>query len=137
MADLKEISSDELLNLLGNSGVKIIDVRSPDAYNGWREKGEARGGHIKGAKSLPAKWAGYIDWIEIVRSKGFRPEDRLVIYGYQKKQVDGVADLFRKTGYDNVNVYYSFASEWCADERFPMESLPRYTQLVSPTGLMS
>ncbi len=135
MADLKEISSDELLNLLGNSGVKIIDVRPPDAYNGWRENGEARGGHIKGAKSLPAKWAGYIDWIEIVRSKGFRPEDRLVIYGYEKKQVDGVADLFRKTGYDNVNVYYSFTGEWCEDERFPMESLPRYTQLVSPHWL--
>ena len=108
MADLKEISTDELLKLTGKPGVKVIDVRSPDAYNGWRERGEVRGGHIKGAKSLPAKWAGYIDWIEIVRSKGFLPDDRIIIYGYENKEVERIADQFIKTGYKNVNCVLFF-----------------------------
>lgn len=64
-----QLSTNELLGYLNDGNVKIIDVRSVNAYNGWKLKGEKRGGHIKGAKSLPAKWAKYIDWIEIVRSK--------------------------------------------------------------------
>ncbi len=38
------ISTDELLERIHDPQTRIIDVRSVDAYNGWREKGEARGG---------------------------------------------------------------------------------------------
>ena len=75
----KEISKKELLNQINHPETKIIDVRPVDAYNGWQLKNEKRGGHIKEAKSLPAKWANYLEWIEIVRSKGILPENKLVI----------------------------------------------------------
>ena len=135
MAKQTEISSKELLIRLDDPSLKIIDTRSPDAYNGWKEGNEKRGGHIIGAKSLPAKWAKYIDWIEIVHSKNILPDDFLVIYGYDKIQIEKIADLFNKTGFPNVDVYNSFINEWSADEKYPMEKMPRYTQLVSPGWL--
>src|SRR5664279_657085 len=79
---IKEISTNEVFQLLGKPETKIIDIRPIDAYNGWCLQNESRCGHIKGAKSLPAKWIEYIDWIEIVRAKKILPQHKIVIYGY-------------------------------------------------------
>ncbi len=125
------ISTDELLDSLQD--YKLIDVRSIDAYNGWKEAGEARGGHIKGARSLPHKWLHYIDWIEIVRSKGILLKDSLLIYGYNKEKTEEVARQFERAGYHDVTVYDSFL-EW-AEKDLPMEHLEKYRQLVSARWL--
>jgi len=135
MTKIKEVSTEELFNKLENPDVEVIDIRSPEAYNGWKDENQSRGGHIKGAKSLPAKWAKYIDWIEIVRSKGILPEDFLIIYGSDKAAIEKIADLFFKTGFTKVNVYYSFIDEWCTNENYPMEKMKRYSKLVSPKWL--
>ncbi len=125
------ILTDDLLRNLYR--YKLIDIRSVDAYNGWKENGEAKGGHIKGAKSLPYKWIHYIDWIEIVRSKGILPEDSLVVYGYDQERAEEVARQFEKAGYCNLKVFTSF-SEWI-ERDLPMEHLERYRQLVSSDWL--
>ena len=135
MIQFDEISTEELFNRIKEPVVKILDIRSSNAYNGWKEENEKRGGHIKGAKSLPVRWAKYIDWIEIVRSKEISPKDSLIIYGYEKIKTEEVAKLFNKAGYLNINVYHSFIQEWSADKKYPMERLQRYTQLISPTWL--
>ncbi len=127
---LKRISTKEVFSKLKNSQIKILDVRPVDAYNGWQLKGEARGGHIKGAKSLSAKWTKYMDWIDIVRSKGITPDSNLIIYGYGKQDTELVAAQLQKTGHKNINVYYDFVDEWCKDADLPMDNLPRYQQLV-------
>ncbi|PLX10318.1 MAG: thiosulfate sulfurtransferase [Marinilabiliales bacterium] len=127
----KEISTNELHFLLNNENARIIDVRSVNAYNGWKLKNEKRGGHIQGAKSLPIKWSNYIDWIEIVRSKHIVPENALVIYSYEKEDSEKVARLFQKAGYDDVRIYNHFINEWSANEEFPMDHLTRYRDLVS------
>jgi len=72
--NFKQLSTKELLSFIENKNGIIIDIRPVDAYNGWTLKNEKRGGHIKGAKSLPLKWTKYIDWIEIVRSKNILPD---------------------------------------------------------------
>jgi thiosulfate/3-mercaptopyruvate sulfurtransferase len=135
LPDFKQISTQELLEKMKNPDVKIIDIRSVDAYNGWREENEKRGGHIKGAKSLPARWAKYIDWIEIVRSKKILPQNLIIIYGYDEVQVEKIAELFERWGYPNVSCYHNFVSEWSANEEYLMEKLPGYTQLVSAKWL--
>lgn len=135
MKTFKQVSTDELFNRLEDPGVKVIDIRSPEAYNGWKEENQKRGGHIKGAKSLPFKWTGYIDWIEIVDSKGISPEDFLIIYGNNKTEIDNAANQFFQTGFKNVNVYYSFTDEWCKNEKYPMEMMTRYKHLVSSKWL--
>ncbi len=127
-----EISTKELFSLLNDQNTKIIDVRSINAYNGWKMQNESRGGHIKGAKSLPLKWSNYIDWIEIVRSKLIIPENDLIIYSYNKKDSEKVATVFQKAGYSNIKIYNKFIEEWSDNEVYPMDILPRYKHLVSP-----
>jgi thiosulfate/3-mercaptopyruvate sulfurtransferase len=137
MKKLRELSTAELSTRLKAGTVKIIDVRPIDAYNGWRMGNEARGGHIKGAKTLPVKWAAYMDWIEVVRHKHILPQDPIVVYGYTEKDSRKVAELFVKSGYLHVSVYNHFVEEWAGDENLPMEQLPRYRQLVPAEWIQS
>jgi len=128
----KELTSIELLQVLNDKTVRIIDIRPVEAYNGWQLNQERRGGHIKNAKSLPFKWSKYIDWIEVVRHKEILPEHKIVIYGYEKEEIDLVAIRFLKSVYTDVNVYYNFVEEWTLNPgEMPMEKMERYTQLVS------
>jgi thiosulfate/3-mercaptopyruvate sulfurtransferase len=128
----QNISTAELLNQLKDPQTTIIDVRPVEAYNGWKIKNEARGGHIRGARSLPLKWTNYIDWIEIVRSKEILPDQSLIIYGYESSESELVADRFFRSGYESIKVYNLFLNEWSARESLPMDYLHRYHQLVYP-----
>ncbi len=128
--DWKIISTQELQKAQKENHIKIIDVRPVDAYNGWKFRNEARGGHIQGAICLDAKWAKYIDWIEIVRNKGLHLKDELVIYGYAADEMDTVAKMFYAAGYQNILLYHDFLTEWVPDANFPMEHLPRFKNLV-------
>jgi len=126
----KEITTKELIVLLPSQLVKIVDVRPVDAYNGWKLKGEARGGHIRGAKSLSAKWATYIDWIEIVRSKGILPEHEIIVYGYSKEEAEKIARRFAQGDYPKIKIYNHFLQEWSPKNELPMDFLPRFQNLV-------
>ena len=126
------VSTAELITFIKDEKILLIDLRSVDAYNGWKLKGELRGGHIKGAKSLPFKWTKYIDWIEIVKSKGIFVENQIVLYAYSSKETETVARLFFRLGYSNVSVYNDFIEEWSANPELPMERLERYQNLVYP-----
>ena len=125
---LSSITTKELVNNLENPNCKLIDVRPIEAYNGWKLKNENRGGHIQRARSIPFKWLKYIDWIEIVRAKGIMPSHSLIIYGYDKLEIEKVANQFIKVGYDDVCVYYNFIDEWSSNNRFPIDKLNRYSQ---------
>ncbi|MCG8344045.1 MAG: thiosulfate sulfurtransferase [Chlorobiales bacterium] len=132
MPELKEFTTETLLISLERREAAIIDVRSINAYNGWSMQGEARGGHIKGAKTLPEKWLDYPQWDTILRFKHILPDDAIVVYGYTPEQSKKTAEKLRKHGYNNVSVYNGFVQEWSADETFPLERLANYRQLVSP-----
>ena len=132
MSQLHEnISTRELVSILGKPATKIIDIRPVEAYNGWTLQNEPRGGHIHGAKSLPEKWLNYIDWIEIVRHKKILPDDKIVIYGYTSEEANKVAIRFLKSGYLNVFVYNNFIEEWIQNPTLPMEHLANFRHLVS------
>lgn len=125
-----KITTKELVKNIDNKNVSIIDVRSADAYNGWRIKSEKRGGHIKGARSLPAKWTKYIDWIEIVRSKGIHPDQEIILYGYYSDNIEATLKMFVSAKYDKIKIYNSFVDEWSSNPDLPMEKLEKYNQLV-------
>ncbi len=126
-----ELSTGELVELLENSNIKVIDIRPVEAYNGWKLNGETRGGHIKGAKSLPEKWTKYMDWIEIVHAKSILQQHKIVVYGYSRETVEKAVRQFQKAGYPDVNLYLHFMDEWTTNMSLPMEYLPRYSHLVS------
>jgi len=125
-----EISTKDLVSLLDKPGIRIIDIRPVDAYNGWTLNNEFRGGHIKGARSLPHKWSRYMDWIEVVRSKQILPDNHVILYGYSLEEIEEVAALFHKAGYGQISLYLHFMDEWAAKPELPMEMLDRYRQLV-------
>lgn len=129
------ITTNELINQINNPIFSIIDTRPVDAYNGWKMKGEVRGGHIKGARSLPVKWTKYIDWIEIVRSKGILPEQTIVVYGYTSEEAEKVANLLFRADYNDVKIYNEFLDEWVNNPNLPMDFLAKYNQLVYPDWL--
>ena len=135
MDKLEYISTEQLMKNLNNNQIKIIDVRSVEAYNGWKLKGEYRGGHIRGAKSLPIKWLNYIDWLEIVRSKDIFPDHTLVIYSYDQRDSEKVARQFIRAGYHKVKLFNGFLDSWSVNPELPMEYLPRYRHLVSADWL--
>lgn len=132
MDTIQVINTHQMMRIIQEGKAKIIDVRQVDAYNGWKLRGEKRGGHIPGAKSLDAKWTDYIDWIEIVRSKGLLENDKLVLYGYDRQEIEKVAKCLKKSGYKNIAVYNGFKEEWSSDPELPMEQLARYRNLVPP-----
>ena len=132
-----QISTDELRTFLTQEGGFVIDVRPVDAYNGWKLRNEKRGGHVKGAKSLPVKWANYMDWIEIVRTKKIMPEHEIVLYGYSGDEAKKVARVFIRAGYLKLRIYSHFTDEWSANPDLPMDSLPRYRNLVPPEWINS
>lgn len=134
---MNRISTTNLLSFIKQHQGIVIDVRSVDAYNGWRMQNEVRGGHIKSAKSLPLKWTNYIDWIEIVRSKGILPENTLVIYGYTTVEAEKAARFFQNAGYENIYIYNDFVEEWAANIELPMDHLARYQNLVSAQWVQS
>ena len=127
----KQITTKELKSFVDNKAGIVIDIRPVDAYNGWRMQNEKRGGHIQGARSLPFAWVNYMDWIEIVRSKGIQPQHNIVIYGYSNDKSVKVSELFQRAGYNNISLYFNFIDEWSATPELPMNQLERYKQLVS------
>ncbi len=130
------ISTDDLYNQLDKPELKLIDVRPIDAYNGWRLRNEIRGGHIKGARIMSAKWMNYIEWIEVIESKGITPEHKLIVYGYNEEEAERVAGQFMKAGFPEVSVYHRFIDEWSKNKDLPMEYLPNYRNLV-PAGWLN
>jgi len=122
-----QITTRELSGKINQPGIHIIDTRSADAYNGWTFQGDKRGGHVKGARSLPAKWLGYLDWIEMVRHKGIDPANEVIVYG---DDAERVAQRFMDSGYAQVGVYNGFYAEWVPDNDLPMEHLERFRHLV-------
>ncbi len=127
---MKQLTTGEVYNLLEKPNVKIIDTRPVDAYNGWRFQNEKRGGHIATAKSMPAKWIYYLDWLDIIESKGFDPSDTLILYGYDTKDTETVANRFQRAGFDNLLLYHKFVDEWSGSRELPMSHLARYRNLV-------
>ena len=84
------ISTDELRSRLDDPDLTIVDARPMAAFNGWRLRGEARGGHIPGAVAFPSAWLASVDEAEIERQlteRGIVAGRSIVLYGYDQAEV--------------------------------------------------
>ena len=133
----QSINTSDLLEWIHLSSGKLIDTRPIEAFNGWPLQGESRGGHIKGATTIPIKWAHYIDFQDVLNTKGITPDQPIVIYGYDNRDAEWLAQKLIGSHYTDVHVYYHFMDEWIPDPDLPMERMERYHQLVYPQWLHS
>ena len=126
------LSTGELRLRLTDPDTVIIDVRPLSRFNGWRRSGEARGGHIPGAVSLPSSWLGLLDQSEILdllRSKGVTV-GTVILYGDEAREIEVVRSALEESGLRPL--VYEGWSEWLDDERLPLEKLTKYERLVDP-----
>jgi molybdopterin synthase sulfurtransferase len=127
------ISTSELRQLLADPDVIVVDVRPTAAYNGWRLRGEARGGHVPGAVAFPSAWLASLEDAEVQRllqSKGISPSRTLVLYGDGSEDVVPLATRLIELGHDGLRILEPGWRAWAEDEHLPIERLPNYEKLV-------
>jgi thiosulfate/3-mercaptopyruvate sulfurtransferase len=111
----------------------VIDARPIHAYNGWRQGGDARGGHIPGAVAFPAEWLSTVDPREVDRildEKGAVGDRPTVVYGDATTDLAPLADRLRARGVSDLRTLDGGFRGWAADATLPIDKLPRHEQLV-------
>lgn len=134
---LPKVSTKQLTIRRDNPEHAVIDVRPPAAYNGWRLRGESRGGHIPEAINLPLRWRRHNELATILHQNGFSSDQPLTLYGYDRAAPKQVTTILRGEGFENVAIYPPFIDEWISDTNRPLASVDRYQQLVSPDWVHS
>ncbi len=131
------VRRDEILAGLGEPGIALVDVRSPQEYAGeliappgYEQEGASRTGHIPSAQSIP--------WATAVRDDGtFKTVDELQeIYGAKgvtrEKEVRAYCRIGERSahtwfvlrellGYENVKNYDGSWTEWGNLVEVPIE----------------
>ena len=128
---------DQILKALSESGISLVDVRSPDEYSGLLfapenvpQEGSQRAGHIPGAKNIP--WAQatdsdgtfktYAELLELYKENGITGEGNTVTYcriGERSSHTWFV--LTQLLGYSNVSNYDGSWTEWGSIVGAPIE----------------
>jgi 3-mercaptopyruvate sulfurtransferase SseA len=132
------MSTAELRRRLTDPELAIVDVRSLSAYNGWREAGDVRGGHVPGAVALPSAWLELVDVGEVgelLTDKGILREREIVLYGGGSEDLGALTGLLSELDYASVRTYADDWSAWAASKRLPVERLANYDKLVHPQWL--
>ena len=132
------IGTGELRRRLTDPELTIVDVRGLTAFNGWRLRGEARGGHVPGAVVFPHAWLDLLsgdDVESLLSAKGILPDREIVLYGDGADDVQAVAARLSELGRSRVRTYKHPWAGWTGSERLPVERLPNYDKLVHPEWL--
>jgi molybdopterin synthase sulfurtransferase len=129
------LTPGELRERLTDPDHAIVDVRAMAAYNGWRLRDEARGGHVPRAVAFPIAWLSSIEDAEIERlltAKGISPSRPVVVYGDSHDDAATLKAWLEHEGHRNVSIFQPGFSAWAADPSLPVERLPNYEKLVHP-----
>ncbi len=129
------LTAGELRDRLTDPDQAIVDVRAMAAYNGWRLRDEARGGHVPGAVAFPVGWLSTIEDVEIERllaAKGIGPGRPVIVYGDSHEDAATFKARLEREGYGHVRIFEPGFAAWAADPSLPVERLPNYDKLVHP-----
>ncbi|HLG75232.1 MAG TPA: sulfurtransferase [Ktedonobacteraceae bacterium] len=128
---------DQVASKLGNSGVRLIDVRSPQEYSGellhmvnYPQEGAQRAGHIPGAKNIPWATAANADGTfksadelrELYTGKDITPDKEVITYcRIGERSAHTWFTLTQLLGFQNVRNYDGSWTEWGSLVRSPIE----------------
>jgi 3-mercaptopyruvate sulfurtransferase SseA len=137
---IERLLTPGIIESIENSKAKLLDVRDPAAFNGWRLNCELRGGHIPGAANFPLTWLKLLrrpKMQELLLSKGVLPELDIIVYGDSTNEAVEMAQALSDLGHQRTMIYDPGLKEWAADFNLPMERLERFEKLVHPAWLNS
>lgn len=137
---ISNISTKELSLQLENPEFSLLDIRPSAAYNGWKLKDEARGGHIRGAVSFPFSWIKDMSGQELeslLASKGITSRKTVIVYGYQRDSCSEMAKILWNLGIREIFIYEAGLQGWAADPHLPMDHLANYEKLVHPEWMQN
>jgi thiosulfate/3-mercaptopyruvate sulfurtransferase len=132
------IQAADLVDRLADPALRILDARPLAAYNGWRLRGEARGGHIPGAGALPSEWLPRLNDVDLralADKHGLDRETTTVVYGYDADEAGALASRLAAVGVTDIRLLEQGWPAWAADDGRPIEHLPGFRQLVHPAWL--
>ena len=116
---------------MNNNESRLLDVRSPDEYNGIKKFAE-RAGHIPGAINF--EWTQAIDKGRNLRFKpdeeitallsplGITPDKEIITHCQTHHRSAHTYILLRHLGFERVKGYPGSWSEWCSDPRRGVET---------------
>lgn len=107
----------------------VIDTRTEKEFNGAKDFGEARGGHIPGSKNLPFKELynndatikSQSDIEAIMSDLGITKEDTIVTYCTAGIRSAHMTLILKMAGYDNVKNYDASIYEWANNDALPLD----------------
>ncbi len=122
-----------ILANMSRSDVKIIDARDPEEYAGAIKYGEVRGGHVKGAISLPFNTSLYTndpanpgiiksqDALEtLFTAAGISKTDTIVCYCTKGIRSGLMTMILRMAGYNKAVNYDASFYDWAGDATAPV-----------------
>jgi thiosulfate/3-mercaptopyruvate sulfurtransferase len=110
-------------------GVKVIDARSRNFYDGAPTDGRQRNGHVAGALSLPFNevaddnnmWLSKEALAAKFKAAGVSPTDEILVYCHIGQQGTAVVFAGRLLGY-NIKLYDGSYEDWSNHAEWPVEN---------------
>jgi thiosulfate/3-mercaptopyruvate sulfurtransferase len=120
-------TTDWIQSRLGQ--IKIVDSRTESEFDGARKYGEARGGHLPGAISIPFENLFNADGTvknplalkQLFQAAGLKPEDEIVAYCTAGIRSAYMALVMRMVGFGNARNYDASFYDWAARKHLTLE----------------
>ena len=119
-----------ILSKLGNSGIGLLDARTPMEYEGFDVRA-MRGGHIPGARNV--NWLDTIDTtnnnrfksseelLDILQRQGLTPDKEIITYCQTHHRSSHSYAMLKSLGFDRIRGYAGSWSEWGNSTDTPIE----------------
>jgi len=136
----QHISANDMLIKIKQPDSILIDVRNPNAFNGWALGKDDTGGHVCGAINFPLKWIFFRgrQIKKTMKQKGITPEKQLILYGENESEILTFANylyLKQKISSEHIFLCRSKFNDLSRSGLFSVEYLQNYEKLVHPAWL--
>ena len=123
MSEPVDVTTEELARRLGEEGLTVLDVRTPDEYTGeLGHDSDPRQGHVPGARNLRVEALLALPTVEAIRELVGLPEGAEIIsYCHSGLRSETATQILRAAGYEARN-YRGSWHEWSRNESLPLDT---------------